>query len=159
MKKTRKSKSSQSALSVKQDIVGLITTLVQKLVSLEVKIDTVLSRLSERPVESSRQQPMPSAPVERHKEPRPMYKVICADCGKNCEVPFKPAVGRAVYCKECFTRRKTNGNLAPRVEVPLNRLSPAPRPSPEESQVVKPAAEPAAKKKPPAKKTKKKTVK
>ena len=35
-----------------------------------------------------------------------MYKVICADCGKNCEVPFKPGADRPVYCKACFVIRK-----------------------------------------------------
>jgi len=34
--------------------------------------------------------------------PREMHKIICADCGKEDEVPFKPTEGRPVYCKECF---------------------------------------------------------
>jgi len=35
-----------------------------------------------------------------------MFKAICADCGKECEVPFKPSGDRPVYCKECFAKRK-----------------------------------------------------
>jgi CxxC-x17-CxxC domain-containing protein len=34
--------------------------------------------------------------------PREMHKVICSDCGKETEVPFKPTEGRPVYCQECF---------------------------------------------------------
>ena len=38
--------------------------------------------------------------------PREMHKCICADCGKECEVPFKPTEGRPVYCRECFAKRR-----------------------------------------------------
>lgn len=30
------------------------------------------------------------------------YDIICDKCGKKDKVPFKPAEGREVYCKECF---------------------------------------------------------
>lgn len=36
---------------------------------------------------------------------RPMYKVTCADCGKETEVPFEPRTGRPVYCRECYEKR------------------------------------------------------
>ncbi|MFA5119001.1 MAG: CxxC-x17-CxxC domain-containing protein [Candidatus Omnitrophota bacterium] len=159
MKKSPQKKTSPSAIAADQDIVGLITTLVGKLVSLETKIDTVLTRLPERTVEVPRQQPIPSVPVERHNNSRPMFKVICADCGKNCEVPFRPSVGRPVYCKECFTKRKAGGNLTPRVEVKPKETAPAQKTSPEKSPVVKSVKAPAVKKKPSAKKTTKKKAK
>jgi CxxC-x17-CxxC domain-containing protein len=38
--------------------------------------------------------------------PREMHKATCAECGKECEVPFKPAEDRPVYCKECFRKKK-----------------------------------------------------
>ncbi|HLF18861.1 MAG TPA: CxxC-x17-CxxC domain-containing protein [Candidatus Omnitrophota bacterium] len=38
--------------------------------------------------------------------PREMHKAVCADCGKECTVPFKPSGDRPVYCKECFSKRK-----------------------------------------------------
>ena len=41
--------------------------------------------------------------------PREMHKAICADCKKECEVPFKPSGGRPIYCKECFSKRKESG--------------------------------------------------
>jgi CxxC-x17-CxxC domain-containing protein len=37
-----------------------------------------------------------------------MHKTICAECRKECEVPFRPSGGRPVYCKECFAKRKAS---------------------------------------------------
>ena len=34
--------------------------------------------------------------------PREMFPAICAECGKECEVPFKPTEDRPVYCRECY---------------------------------------------------------
>ena len=36
--------------------------------------------------------------------PREMHKAVCADCGKETEVPFKPTEGRPVYCRECYPK-------------------------------------------------------
>ena len=38
--------------------------------------------------------------------PREMHKAVCADCGQECEVPFKPSGDRPVYCKDCFQKHK-----------------------------------------------------
>ncbi|OYT57914.1 MAG: DNA-directed RNA polymerase [Candidatus Aenigmarchaeota archaeon ex4484_14] len=38
--------------------------------------------------------------------PRKMFKATCADCGKECEVPFKPTEGRPVYCRECYQKHR-----------------------------------------------------
>jgi len=35
---------------------------------------------------------------------REMHKAVCADCKKECEVPFKPTEGRAVYCRDCYRK-------------------------------------------------------
>lgn len=35
--------------------------------------------------------------------PREMHKATCSDCGKSCEVPFKPTQGKPVRCRECFS--------------------------------------------------------
>lgn len=35
---------------------------------------------------------------------REMHDVICAGCGVQTQVPFKPSGGRPVYCRECFQR-------------------------------------------------------
>lgn len=37
---------------------------------------------------------------------REMHEAICAECGKKCEVPFKPIEGKPVFCRECFIKRK-----------------------------------------------------
>ncbi len=36
--------------------------------------------------------------------PREMTKVVCSNCGKETEVPFKPTGDRPVYCRECFAK-------------------------------------------------------
>jgi len=38
--------------------------------------------------------------------PREMHKAICADCGKETEVPFVPSPDRPVYCRECYQKHK-----------------------------------------------------
>ena len=39
---------------------------------------------------------------------RQIHKATCADCGKECEVPFKPQDGRAVYCRDCYQNHRKN---------------------------------------------------
>jgi len=159
MKKNMKSKRmetkhSSTSAAAGQDIVGLLTTLVQKLTSFETKIDTVLSRIPPQPIVAPRQQTTVASSFERRREPRPMYKVICANCGRDSEVPFKPSRDRPVYCKECFKARKHNGAFKPPGDDrPKEGPSVQARP-PEKPEVVKPAR-PVKKKKPAAKKKKK----
>lgn len=31
-----------------------------------------------------------------------MFKATCSNCGKECEVPFKPTGSKPVYCRDCF---------------------------------------------------------
>lgn len=38
--------------------------------------------------------------------PKEMHKATCSECGAECEVPFKPAEGRDVFCKDCFKKKK-----------------------------------------------------
>ena len=38
--------------------------------------------------------------------PREMHKATCADCGKECEVPFKPDGSRPVYCQDCYKKHR-----------------------------------------------------
>jgi len=40
--------------------------------------------------------------------PREMHKAVCAECGQECEVPFKPQDGRPVYCKECYAKKRNS---------------------------------------------------
>jgi len=38
---------------------------------------------------------------------REMYPAVCAECGKETEVPFEPRQGRAVYCSDCYSKVRT----------------------------------------------------
>jgi CxxC-x17-CxxC domain-containing protein len=38
---------------------------------------------------------------------RQMFPAVCAECGKETEVPFEPREGRPVYCSECFNKIRT----------------------------------------------------
>lgn len=111
----------------------------------------------------------PRPPRQQEQRPaRPMFHIVCAECKKECEIPFKPREDRPVYCKECFAQRKANGIpksqaaevKAPVVsEVPAIVVEPVIVPEAPVKEVVKdkkkPAAKkPAAKKKPVAKKKK-----
>jgi len=31
-----------------------------------------------------------------------MHKVVCSECGRDCEVPFKPSMDKPVFCSDCF---------------------------------------------------------
>jgi CxxC-x17-CxxC domain-containing protein len=35
---------------------------------------------------------------------RQMFPAICAECGKQTEVPFVPREGRPVYCRDCYNK-------------------------------------------------------
>ncbi len=37
---------------------------------------------------------------------RQMFQVTCAECGKECEVPFEPREGRPVYCSDCYRKAR-----------------------------------------------------
>ncbi len=39
---------------------------------------------------------------------RQMYDAVCAECGADCKVPFKPTGERPVYCSDCFKARRSN---------------------------------------------------
>lgn len=35
---------------------------------------------------------------------REMHKAVCDECGKPCEVPFKPTSGKPLFCRDCFDK-------------------------------------------------------
>ncbi len=39
-----------------------------------------------------------------------MHSAICSECGKKCEVPFRPTGDKPVYCSDCFGDKKEGGN-------------------------------------------------
>ena len=34
-----------------------------------------------------------------------MFSAVCDDCGKNCQVPFRPSSNKPIYCSDCFEKR------------------------------------------------------
>lgn len=36
---------------------------------------------------------------------REMHPAVCAECGKDTQVPFQPRGDRPVYCSDCFQRQ------------------------------------------------------
>lgn len=40
---------------------------------------------------------------------RPSYEAVCATCGVNTMVPFRPRGDRPVYCRDCYATRVPAG--------------------------------------------------
>lgn len=118
MKKIIKRRSSSTPEGVSPDIAVLINKMQEQLVSLERKIDTLINRPLEKPTEEKHfSKPFQHFDRPRHHDrddrnnnfrERSFTRVVCSDCNKECEVPFKPSGDRPVYCKECFAKRKEN---------------------------------------------------
>ncbi len=45
-----------------------------------------------------------------------MFKTTCSNCGKECEVPFRPTSGKSVYCSDCFEKMGGRKSDSPRPE-------------------------------------------
>src|SRR3989344_9653297 len=56
---------------------------------------------------------------------REMHPAVCSNCGKDCEVPFKPSGEKPVFCNDCF--RKDSGDTQPRGGGRFNRDDRAPQ--------------------------------
>lgn len=41
---------------------------------------------------------------DSRREDRPMFQVVCANCGNDCRVPFEPREGKQVLCSNCFEK-------------------------------------------------------
>jgi CxxC-x17-CxxC domain-containing protein len=39
-----------------------------------------------------------------------MHQAVCAECGKKCEVPFRPTSNKPVYCDNCFGKQSSKEN-------------------------------------------------
>lgn len=38
-----------------------------------------------------------------------MFKAVCSNCGRDCEVPFRPTGEKPVYCSNCFEKMGDGG--------------------------------------------------
>jgi len=126
MKKNVKSDKNSATKTVKQDMTEMLTKMQEQIAAVDRKIDIVLSRISaklfeERPqAQKPSQQPGNQARTNTVKQggsfrERIMHKAVCADCKKECEVPFQPKGDRPVYCKDCFSKRRSG--QAPREHI------------------------------------------
>lgn len=142
MKKQIKAKSTATPKKREPDLEGFMIKVQEQLAALATKMDAWIDRIpaisSEGKAHPAPVQPAPLAPRSvpqtspgqsfqrppahqvpgegrRHgRRERALFKAVCADCHKDCEIPFKPSGERPVYCKPCFSKRKA-GN-SPRVE-------------------------------------------
>ncbi len=39
-----------------------------------------------------------------------MHDAVCDECGRNCQVPFRPTGDKPIYCSECFEKRGGGGD-------------------------------------------------
>ena len=162
MKKSSKAKNKTgSAPRVDPYLEGLMAKLLEHLVSIEKKLDTVVVQTSSKASGSND----PSKPFQTPEAKQPprrdrvLYEAVCADCHKVCEVPFRPSEDRPVYCKECFAKRKSGGpGRGPIVLTPV-ALPPKPKSQLGAARAMIPPVRETpkkAKKNPPVKKAKKK---
>ncbi|MFC1576488.1 CxxC-x17-CxxC domain-containing protein [Candidatus Omnitrophota bacterium] len=120
MKKYSKRKSVLTAPQDEPGVAGLINEMQEQLSAMEKKLDILIGQSSKRPFEKNYSQKPPRHFNRSHRHDegrqgnghreRTYTRVICADCNQECEIPFKPSGDRPVYCKECFSKRKT-GNM------------------------------------------------
>src|SRR4030042_2735063 len=66
---------------------------------------------------------------------REMFKTVCSNCGKDCEVPFRPTSGKPVYCSDCFEKMGGRGQDSPRQERPERSDFRVPAPSFDQNKV------------------------
>lgn len=54
---------------------------------------------------------------------RPKFSAVCSNCGKDCEVPFRPTNGKPVYCSDCFEKMRGGSTASDRFQSPESRGS------------------------------------
>jgi len=92
------------------EILRLIDKMQVQLFAIDQKLNNIMNRLNPdgKPLPSMPVLSAPAAPKPQHQSnPKIMYQIICADCKKTSELPFKPSGDRPVYCKECFSKRRS----------------------------------------------------
>lgn len=70
--------------------------------------------------------------------PREMFKTVCSNCNKECEVPFRPTSGKPVYCSDCFEKmggRNFDSARPERSDRPSFARSEAPRVNTDKTQL------------------------
>ena len=98
-----KKKKSKKAKLPKIDpyLEGIVTKLLDRLVSLEKKVDVIVSQTEHKNMGDGQNLGNNSdfMPRPQPRRARTMYEVRCSLCHKLCEVPFRPIESRPVFCK------------------------------------------------------------
>jgi len=121
MEKQSKRKSSSGESQDSPSMIELINKVQQQLGAMEEKLDTLINQSQKKPFEKNYSQRPFRRPEhsnrhgrdrrgDGHRE-RTYTQVICADCNKECEIPFKPRGDSPVYCRECFPRHRKNNQF------------------------------------------------
>jgi len=42
-----------------------------------------------------------------------LYDAVCDECGRDCQVPFRPSGEKPVYCRDCFEKREGRDSNRP----------------------------------------------
>ncbi len=143
------------------DIVGFMAKIQEQLAVMDRKLDSFMTksltelaqaRAVQKPPQPIQHSPQPSPRPPEQRPGRPMYAVICFDCKKNTEIPFKPSGDRPVYCKECFAKRKAGNAPVVNLQKPSVPVIQPPAPVVTVSKPSVAKKKPAAIKKSPAKK-------
>ena len=107
---TKKSKNNLDVSAVMAQIQEQLAVLDRKLDAFMTKSLTELAQAlaAQKPSAPSHTHSAPHQPGPRPQEQprRQMFAVVCFECGKDCEIPFKPSGDRPVYCQECFAKRR-----------------------------------------------------
>ncbi len=106
MKKFLKRKDLPETEENEPDVLTLIQEIQQQLVSLENKIDKLISQPPERHHDRPYRDRSDRGGREGGFRERSFTQAICSECKKECEVPFRPTGDRPVYCKDCFSKRE-----------------------------------------------------
>lgn len=61
-----------------------------------------------------------------NRPPMELHHAVCATCGKDCEVPFRPTGDRPVYCRDCFAKQGGRSENGGRGNYERNDNSPKP---------------------------------
>ena len=99
------------------DVVDIMTKIQEQLAVLDRKLDSFMTksltelaqaRAAFKSVQQTVRPPDGGGPrFQEQRGGRLMFRATCADCKKECELPFRPSGDRPVYCQECFSRRKS----------------------------------------------------
>jgi len=150
-------------LKKSSDVTGMMVQIQEQLATMDQKLDSFMTKsLTElaQALAASKPAPIrPLAPAPAHsnvsprpsdRQGRPMFSVICFECGNDCEVPFKPNGNRPIYCRECFAKRKAGHGSNARVH--QRYLTPESEPAPADGRAKISRKKVVDRKKPAAKK-------